>query len=100
MFVNGVDLSQKPELEYIEIFLESRAFNGSGRQFFALVDYGQLIRFPADNGKHRLQDKTGTDYKFNSEIEVFNLLHKESWLYQSTYVLGESYRYHIFKRKP
>lgn len=73
------------------------------RKLTIVVDYGQ------DTGKFfefkdaRLKGENGKALKFNSMIDVLNLMQKEGWDFVTAYTIGDSkmgYVYHwLLKRK-
>ncbi len=95
IFVNGKDLNLEPDLEYIELIVDRRAFNQG--QVFAIIDHGQVIRAFTWR-QHRIKDDKGNDKRFNSEMDIFNFLNRNGWLHDITYST-EAMVYHIFRRK-
>ncbi|AQG80105.1 hypothetical protein [Spirosoma montaniterrae] len=93
--VNGKDINKLPDVEYIELIQDQRPF--MQRQVFAVIDYGQTIRW-LELRLHRIQDENGGDKLFGSEMDIFNFLHRNGWVHETTYA-RESCVYHIFRRQ-
>jgi len=95
--VNGQDVNQLAEVKYIELIVDRRIFQQG--EVFAVIDYGQVIRAITFR-QHRVRDEQGRDRRFGSEMDIFNFLHKNGWIHETTYAVGEEgYVYHIFRRK-
>lgn len=95
VIVNGRDVNQLPDVEYIELIEDMRPFRA--RQVFAVIDYGQPIRW-AELRLHRIQDENGRDKLFGSEMDIFNFLFRNGWVHETTFAT-DSCTYHIFRRK-
>ena len=95
VIVNGKDINKLPKVQYIELIEDARPF--MQRQVFAVIDYGQPIRF-LELRRHRIQDEYGQDKLFGSEMDIFNFLYQNGWIHETTFA-GESHMYHIFRRK-
>lgn len=68
-----------------------------------MVDYGQEQGNIFNYKDSRLKGEDGKAIKFNSMIDVLNLMQKEGWDFVTAYVIGDSQRgyvYHwLLKRK-
>jgi hypothetical protein len=95
VYVNGKNINENLDLEYIELIVDRRAFNQG--QVFAVVDYGQIIRAFTWR-QHRIKDEKGEDKRFNSEMDIFNFLFKNGWNHDITYT-AETAVFHIFRCK-
>ncbi|MBC8153580.1 MAG: hypothetical protein H7Z72_11770 [Bacteroidetes bacterium] len=95
VIVNGRDVNEMPDVEYIELIEDQRPF--MQRQVFAVIDYGQPIRW-GELRLHRIQDENRRDRVFGSEMDIFNFLHKNGWVHEMTFA-KEACVYHIFRRK-
>jgi hypothetical protein len=95
VYVNGQNINEQLDLEYIELIIDRRAFNQG--QVFAVVDHGQVIRALTWR-QHRIKNEKGEDKRFNSEMDIFNFLFKNGWVHDITYA-AESAVYHVFRRK-
>ncbi|NJL12042.1 MAG: hypothetical protein HC913_02890 [Microscillaceae bacterium] len=93
VYVNGIDINQQPDLVYIELIVDNRAFQ---RQPFAVIDHGQLI-WPSFQDD-RITNAQGEPIRFNGEMAIFNFLYKNGWQHEITYS-KETYALHIFKRR-
>ncbi len=95
VIVNGKDINQLPDVEYIELIEDQRLF--MQRQVYAVIDYGQTIRW-LELRLHRIQDENGRDKIFGSEMDIFNFLFKNGWTHETTFA-KETCTFHIFRRK-
>ncbi|KAB7733119.1 hypothetical protein F5984_04050 [Rudanella paleaurantiibacter] len=95
VIVNGKDINQLPDVQYLELIQDQRPFRQ--QQVYAVIDYGQTIRL-GELRLHRVQDEKGGDKLFGSEIDIFNFLHKNGWIHETTFA-RESCVYHIFRRR-
>lgn len=97
ILVNGKNINDIVELEYIELIVDRRAFNQG--QVFAVIDYGQTIRAVVFR-QHRIKDEAGADKLFGGEMDIFNFLSKNGWIHETTYSVGDhGFVYHIFRKK-
>jgi len=97
IMINGKNINELPELEYIELIVDRRAFNRG--QVFAVIDYGQTIR-QVDFRQNRLEKENGEDKLFGGEMDIFNFMFKNGWTHETTYSTGEEgLAYHIFRKK-
>ncbi|MBC8111557.1 MAG: hypothetical protein H7Y04_10895 [Verrucomicrobia bacterium] len=98
VFVEKKDINLLTEIEYIELIIDRRGFNRG--QVFAIIDYGQTIRW-FELRRYRIQNEKGEDKLFGSEMDIFNFLYQNQWLHETTFSAGEhGYIFHIFRRKP
>jgi hypothetical protein len=95
IIVNNQDINKLPDLAYIELIIDRRLL--ANQQVFAAIDYGQIMQWGTIR-QHRIQGDTGTDRRFNTEIEIFNFLFKNGWKHETTYATDDRI-YHIFRRK-
>lgn len=95
VYVTGKDINQLPDVEYIELIVDMRLFRQ--RQVYAIIDYGQTIRW-GELYLNRIQDERGQDRLFGSEMDIFNFLYKSGWVHELTYS-KEEFVYHIFRRR-
>ncbi len=95
VIVNGKDVNKLPDVEYIELIEDQRPF--MQRQVFAVIDYGQTIRW-LELRLHRIQDENGGDKIFGSEMDIFNFLYRNGWVHETTFA-KETNTFHIFRRK-
>ncbi len=95
VYVNRKNINEMEEVVYIELIMDRRAFQRG--LSFAILDYGQLIR--GNNFRdNRITNPEGEDLLFKGEMDIFNFLHRNNWIHETTYA-GESTVYHIFRRK-
>jgi len=95
VIVNGKDINKLPDVQYIELIVDRRLFMSG--QVFAVIDYGQTIRWGTLR-THRVQDEVGNDRIFGSEMDIFNFLHRNGWIHETS-TAGENFVYHIFRRR-
>jgi len=66
------------------------------------IDYGQETGSFWHSKDTRLKDENGDAIKFNSMIDVLNLMQQEGWDFVNTYVIGDAkdgYVYHWLLRR-
>jgi len=67
------------------------------------IDYGQETGSFWHPKDQRLRDENGNAIKFNSMIDVLNLMQKEGWDFVTAYIIGDAksgYVYHwLLKRR-
>lgn len=95
VIVDGKDITRLPDVEYIELIVDRRLFRQG--QVFAVIDYGQTIRWGTLR-IHRVKDEVGNDKIFGSEMDIFNFLYRNGWTHETT-TAGDDFIYHIFRRK-
>jgi hypothetical protein len=95
VIVNQQDINKLPDVMYIELIIDRRML--ANQQVYGVIDYGQVMLWGSVR-QHRIQDETGEDRRFNSEIEIFNFLFKNGWKHETTYATDVRI-YHIFRRK-
>ena len=96
--VDGVNLSEKPEVDYLEIVGTAKIFS---RKNVVSVDYGQKVDWDTDT---RVEDDNGKVISFNSMMDAVNRFSGWGWELMFAYDVstgqgGGTVYHYVMKRK-
>jgi hypothetical protein len=72
--VEDIDLSAKPEIQYIDIFSQPKGLSG---KVVIVVNYGQAMKDLLD--LHYVKDENGKNYQFNNLQDALNKFYGWGW---------------------
>lgn len=95
--VEDVNLAEKPEVQYIDIYSQPKGLSG---KVVIIVNYGQVIKDALDF--HYVKDDAGKKYQFNNIQDALNKFYGWGWELVTFYSEGNQFggiTHAVLKRK-